>query len=73
MKMVFVAGLVITGGLMTAGVGIANADPTLVSGNYATSDGCQADGAAGGGIGGDFTHYSCDQHDDGLWYLTMLD
>jgi hypothetical protein len=72
-KIVLAAGLAIAGGLLTAGVGTATAEPTPVPGNYATSDTCQAAGTAGGGIGGDFTRYSCDQHEDRLWYLTMLD
>jgi hypothetical protein len=58
-------------GLLAVSVGVASADSVLVEGNYATSAACQADGAAGGAVAGDWTHFSCDQHDDGLWYLTL--
>ena len=71
MKKILAVGLMASAGLMTAAVGVANADSVLVEGNYATAEACQADGAAGGAVAGDWTHFSCDLHDDGLWYLTL--
>ncbi len=71
MKKILGAGLLVVGGLMTTALGVANADSVLVEGNYATAEACQADGAAGGAVAGDWTHFSCDKHDDGLWYLTL--
>jgi hypothetical protein len=72
-KIVFAAGLVVAAGLMTASVGVASADSVLVSGNYATQAGCMADGPHVEVVtpGQTWTHFSCDQHSDGLWYLTL--
>ena len=39
----FAAGLVAFGGLMTAGVGVANADEIEVDGDYSSEAGCLAD------------------------------
>jgi hypothetical protein len=73
MKLILAAGLVVAGGLMITAVGVAKADPKVVDGSYATVDACKADGAAGAGEDGSWTQYSCEQHADGEWYLTLLD
>jgi hypothetical protein len=53
-------------------VGTAGADSILVSGNYATLEGCMADGPhVEVNVPGTWTHFSCDQHSDGLWYLSL--
>lgn len=50
----------------------ANADSILVEGNYATLAGCMADGPhVEVNVPGNWTHFSCDQHSDGLWYLSL--
>jgi hypothetical protein len=70
-KIVFAAGVLAAAGLMTS-VGVANADSILVEGNYATLAACQADGPhVEVNVPGNWTHYSCDQHADGLWYLSL--
>jgi hypothetical protein len=52
--------------------GAANADSILVEGNYATLAGCMADGPhVEVNVPGHWTHFSCDQHPDGLWYLSL--
>jgi hypothetical protein len=72
MKKTILAGLLAVGGLMISPVGIANADQVLVNGNYATLTACQADGPhVEVDHPGNFTHFQCSQHDDGLWYLYL--
>jgi hypothetical protein len=71
-RKIIAAGVLALGGLMTTGVGISNADEIQVEGNYATEAGCQADGPhVEVTNGGHWTHFSCVQHDDGLWYLYL--
>jgi hypothetical protein len=71
-RIVFAAGVLAAAGLMSTAVGIANADSILVSGNYATPEACNADGPhVEVNVPGTWTHYSCDQHSDGLWYLSL--
>lgn len=70
--MTIAAGLLALGGLMTTGVGISVADEVQVEGNYATQAACTADGpAVEVEHPGNFTHFSCEQHSDGLWYLYL--
>ncbi|OBJ53392.1 hypothetical protein [Mycobacterium sp. 1423905.2] len=73
MRTVIAAGLLALGGLLTAGVGVANADEVQVEGNYATLGACQADGPHVEITHNDgaYTHFDCRQHDDGLWYLYL--
>jgi hypothetical protein len=72
-KIAYAAGLVAAAGLMTGAMAVANADSVLVSGNYATQAACLADGphVEVNTPGQTWTHFSCDQHDDGLWYLSL--
>jgi hypothetical protein len=72
MKKIIAAGVLALGGLMTTGVGISNADEIQVEGNYATEAGCLVDGPhVEVTNGGNWTHFSCVQHSDGLWYLYL--
>jgi hypothetical protein len=73
-KLIYAAGLLATAGLMTTAVGAANADSVQVAGNYATLAACQADGphVEVNTPGQAWTHFSCDQHADGLWYLSLF-
>jgi hypothetical protein len=72
MTKIIAAALLLVGGMMTTAVGIANADQILVEGNYATLAACQADGPHVEVVhGGNWTHFQCVQHDDGLWYLYL--
>ena len=56
-----------------AGAGIAGADAVQVEGNYATLADCQADGPALliSQSGGPYSHWSCHQGEDGLYYLYL--
>lgn len=59
--------------LVGPGLGIASADTIQVEGNYATLAACQADGphvqiAENNGA---YSHWSCDQGEDGLYYLYL--
>ncbi len=55
------------------GAGIAGADAVQVEGNYATLADCQADGPALriSQSGGPYSHWSCHQGEDGLYYLYL--
>ena len=62
---------------MTTGVGISNADQIPVEGNYPTQTACLNDGMRFG-PSVDAQHvshwmlYTCEQHNDGLWYLYLI-
>ncbi len=72
MRKIIAAGVLAVTGLMTTGVGISNADRVQVEGNYATQAACMADGpVVEVDHPGNFTHFSCEQHADGLWYLYL--
>ena len=72
MRKTVAAGVLAFCGLMTTGVGISNADEIQVEGNYATQAGCEVDGPhVEVNHPGTFTHFSCVQHFDGLWYLYL--
>jgi hypothetical protein len=72
MRKTVAAGVLAVCGLMTTGVGISNADEIQVEGNYATQAGCEVDGPhVEVNHPGTFTHFSCVQHSDGLWYLYL--
>jgi hypothetical protein len=61
------------GGLMSMGLGVANADTIQVEGNYATLEACQADGPAVEITQNDgaYSQWNCQQGDDGLYYLFL--
>lgn len=73
---IFVAALVAGGavaGLMALGAGVASADVIQVEGNYSTMAACEADGphvqiAENDGA---YSQWSCQQGDDGLYYLFL--
>lgn len=63
------------GSLLLLGAGIAGADPVQVEGNYSTLAACQADGPHVQ-ITQDndaYSHWNCQQGDDGLYYLFLAD
>jgi len=70
MKTLMVTGVVVLGVLGTA---TAHADAIQVEGNYATLADCQADGpqAKATQNGGSYSHWSCHQGEDGLYYLYL--
>lgn len=62
-------------GLMSAGLGVANADVIQVEGSYSTLAACQVDGpnvqiAENNGA---YSQWSCQEGDDGLYYLFLSD
>lgn len=72
MKKIIAAGILAFGGLMTAGMATGHADEIQVEGNYATRAACMADGpVVEVDNPGTWTHFSCEQHADGLWYLYL--
>jgi len=72
MKKIIAAGVLALGGLMTTGVGVSSADEIQVEGNYSTEAACLVDGPHVEVVnGGNWTHFSCVQHSDGLWYLYL--
>lgn len=72
MRKVIAAGAVM-GGLMTLGLGVANADSIQVEGNYSTLEACQADGphVQITENNGAYSQWSCELGDDGLYYLFL--
>ncbi|OBA63818.1 hypothetical protein A5647_04060 [Mycobacterium sp. 1100029.7] len=70
---VIAAGLVSLGGLLTIGVGIANADEVEVEGNYSSESGCLADAPHVELTRNDhlYTHYSCRFGPDGFWHVWL--
>ncbi len=73
MKRMIAAGALAAGGLLTLGLGVAQADEVQVEGNYATIEACQADGP-NVEINYDndaYSHWDCRQGDDGLFYLYL--
>lgn len=73
MRKILIAAVLSGGGLLSVGAGVAAADGVQVDGNYATMAACQADGPEvqitenDGG----YTHWSCHQGEDGLYYLYL--
>ena len=61
MRRVIAAGLLAEAGLVTTGVGVANADEVEVEGNYSSEAGCWADGPHVVLAHNDhlYTHYDC--------------
>lgn len=60
-------------GLMALGTGVANADAIQVEGSYSTMAACETDGphvqiAENDGA---YSQWSCQQGDDGLYYLFL--
>ncbi len=71
-KKIIAAGVLAFSGLMTTGVGISSADEIQAGGNYATHAACLADRPhVEVDHPGVWTHFSCEQHADGLWYLYL--
>ena len=73
MKAVMAAGALALGGLMSLGVGVANADEVEVEGSYATLAACQADGphveiARNDGA---YSQWDCREGADGLFHLFL--
>ncbi|MCV7301698.1 hypothetical protein H7J93_18920 [Mycobacterium barrassiae] len=73
MKRVIAAGAIAAGGLLTLGLGVANADEVQVEGSYSTLEACQVDGPQVEIAQGNdnYTHWDCRQGDDGLWYVWL--
>jgi hypothetical protein len=73
MRMVFAAGLLALGALMTTGVAVANADEVQVEGAYSTEAACNIDGPHVEITHNDgaYTHWVCREGSDGLWYLYL--
>lgn len=73
MKKVVAAATLAMGGLMAVGVGVAAADSVQVEGNYSTLAACQADGPHVQITENDgaYSHWNCQQGDDGLYYLFL--
>jgi hypothetical protein len=72
LKKIIAAGVLAFCALMTTGVGVSNADEIQVEGNYATQAGCLVDGPhVEVDHPGTWTHFSCVEHPDGLWYLYL--
>lgn len=73
MRTFIAAGLLALTGVMTAGVGIANADEVEVEGNYSSQAGCQADGPNVEITHNDhlYTHWDCRYGSDGFWHVWL--
>jgi hypothetical protein len=73
MRLVFAAGLLALGALMTTGVAVASADEVQVEGSYATEAACLIDGPHVEITHNDaaYSHFACRQGADGLWYLFL--
>lgn len=73
MKRTIAAAALAAGGLLTLGLGVAQADEVQVEGNYATLEACQVDGPQIEIAQGDdnYSHWDCRQGDDGLWYVWL--
>ena len=73
MMKTLIAAAVAAAGLMTAGQGVAVADAIQVEGNYATLAACQADGpnVQITENNGAYSHWSCSQGEDGMYYLYL--
>lgn len=74
---IFVAATVAAGGVLAAGLGagVAGADIIQVDGSYSTLAACQVDGpnvqiAENNGA---YSQWSCQEGDDGLYYLFLSD
>jgi hypothetical protein len=67
------AGLLALGGLMTIGVGVANADEVEVNGDYSSEAGCLADAPHVELTRNDhlYTQYSCRLGSDGFWHVWL--
>jgi hypothetical protein len=70
----FAAGLVAFGALMTAGVGVANADEVEVDGNYSSEAGCAADAPHVELQRNDhlYSRWDCRFGNDGFWHVWLL-
>jgi hypothetical protein len=77
MRKIFAAAVLAFAGALTTGVGISNADRILVEGNYVTQTACLNDGPSHGPNvdaahpRGPWVLFTCEQHNDGLWYMYL--
>lgn len=73
MKKTVVAAALALGGLISLGTGVATADTIQVEGNYSTMEACQVDGPNVQITENDgaYSQWSCQQGDDGLYYLFL--
>ena len=71
MRRVIAAGLLALDGLVTTGVGVANADEVEVEGNYSSQAGREADGPHVEITHNDhlYTHYDYRFGPDGFWHV----
>ncbi|BBZ48262.1 hypothetical protein MPRM_55430 [Mycobacterium parmense] len=60
-------------GLLTVGLGVANADEIEVEGNYSSAAGCQADAPNVEITHNDnlYTHWDCRPGPDGFWHVWL--
>ncbi len=72
---IIVAAAAAAAGLMSLGLGVASADVVQVDGSYATMAACQADGphVQIAEDNGAYSQWSCQEGDDGLYYLYLSD
>jgi hypothetical protein len=73
MRTFVAAGLLALTGLMTAGVGVANADEVEVEGNYSSQAGCEADAPQVEITHNDhlYTHWDCRLGPNGFWHVWL--
>lgn len=77
MRKFIAAGVLAFSLAMTTGVGISNADRILVEGSYPTQTACLNDGPSHGpkvepAHTWNWILFTCEQHNDGLWYLYLV-
>jgi len=73
MKTIITAAALAVGGLLTTGVGVAHADRDVLV-PYTTQAACAADGphvVIEHEHDWKYTKWSCSQHPDGNWYITL--
>jgi hypothetical protein len=72
MKTVIIAAAAL-GGLMSMGLGVANADTIQVEGSYSTLEACNVDGphVQVTENNGAYSQWFCQQGDDGLYYVFL--
>ena len=77
MRKAIAASILAFSGTMISGVGISNADESPALGSFPTQTACLNEGTAhvanvSAQNRGPWGRFSCDQHNDGLWYLYVL-
>jgi hypothetical protein len=77
-RKIIAAGVLAFSGALTTGVGISNADRIPVQGSYVTQTACLNDGPSHGpNVNADHPRgpwvlFTCEQRNDGLWYLYLV-